>query len=296
MSDQTQTITLELDSGPMVATVFPSLKPTPYPPVLLVHGWGGSGRYWTSTVEQLRQRFCFIVPDLPGSGRSLPVHRSLDMFDQVSAIEALIDHLNLRQLHVVGHSMGSGVAILLAAKHPWLVQRLVLTAISLFRSDAERTFFTTFTEMVGTMMRFRAPWMANISPLGRQVISRFFYQLPDDDQLIHDLFLDYLQMDYDTAVASARSAADPAINAAAHQVEAPTLLVVAQNDSVMPTSNVDATVKTIPNCQVHWMRQCGHFPMIEYPNEYAAILSVFLRQQIHEHALIRPLEFAAHTP
>ncbi|NOK63172.1 MAG: hypothetical protein GFH27_549323n103 [Chloroflexi bacterium AL-W] len=292
MSDQTQTITLELDSGPMVATVFPSLKPTPHPPVLLVHGWGGSGRYWMHAVERLRQRFCFIVPDLPGAGRSLPVYKSLDMFDQVSAIESLVDHLNLRQLHVVGHSMGSGIAMLLAAKHPWLIDRLVLTAISLFRSDAERTFFATFTEMVSAMMRFRAPWMADIPPLSRQIIGHFFYQLPEDEQLIRDLFLDYLQMDYDTAVALARSAADPAINAAAHCIEAPTLLVVAQNDSVMPTSNVDTTLKTIPDCQVHWMRQCGHFPMIEYPNEYAAILSVFLRKQAHEHMLIRPVEFA----
>ncbi len=271
-----RTVTLQLPDGPLVADCYPAASPSGAPPVLLIHGWGGSGRYWRGTVERLRDRFSLIVPDLPGVGRSLPVRRAFDMPAQVAAIEALLAHLGHARVQLVGHSMGGGLAILLAARRPELVERLVLTAISLFRNDAERAFFQQITSVAGALMRLRGRWMAEIPFLARQFGARFFYRIPNDAALLKAGFLDYLEMDHDTAVASARSAADQAIDAAARAIQAPTLLVAARQDQVMPPRNVPYTLAAIPGSHVHWIEQCGHFPMLEHPDEYAAVVREFL--------------------
>ena len=176
--------------------------------------------------------------------------------------------------------MGGGIAILLAARRPELVERLVLTAISLFRSDAERAFFRAITEVSGALMHLRAPWMADLELLRRQFATRFFFRVPDDAELLRAGFLDYLQMDRETAVASARSAADPAINAAAGRVRAPTLLIVARQDQIMPPANVPFTQASIPGCDVRWFEDCGHFPMIEKPAAYAALVREFFEDAV----------------
>ena len=268
-----RTITLQLDAGPIVADVYD--RAAGAPTVLLIHGWGGSGRYWRGTVERLGDRFNVVVPDLPGVGRALPVRRPLDMFGQVAALEALLAHLRIERAHVVGHSMGGGIAILLAARRPELVERLVLTAISLFRSDAERAFFGTITEAAGAMMRLRATWMADVPFMTRQFAARFFYRVPKDDKALREGFLDYLQMDHATALASARSAASSAIPEAAGRIQAPTLLIAAREDKVMPPANVPFTLSAIPGSRVRWIERCGHLPMVEKPDEYAAIVRAF---------------------
>lgn len=271
-----RTLTLNVAGSPLAVDIIDSLRPSGRPPVLLIHGWGGSGRYWRGTVERLREQFSLIVPDLPGVGRSLPVRQPYDMAMHVNALEALLAQLAVERVQVVGHSMGGGIALLLAARRPALVERLALTAISLFRSDGERWFFRQVTELAGLMMRMRAPWMADLPFLTRQFATRFFYQVPSDAQLLREGFLDYLQMDHATAVASARSATSPAIPEAAKRIQAPTLLVAARNDQVMPPANVPFTRDLIPGCQVRWIERCGHLPMVEQPDEYVAILREFL--------------------
>jgi pimeloyl-ACP methyl ester carboxylesterase len=271
-----ETLDLRLAGDPLIADIYTPASGSNGLPVLLVHGWGGSGRYWQPTVARLRDRYQMIVPDLPGVGRSLPVQRGRNMFDQVAALEALLEHLELDRIRLVGHSMGAGIAILLAAKRPELVERLALVGVSLFRNDSERLLFSWVTEVSGLVMRFRPTELADLPLLTRQFASRFFYRVPDDEKLLRDGFLDYLRMDYDTALASARSANSPSIVEAAAQLTCPTLLVVARQDQVMPPSNVEYTINTIPGCRVHWFEECGHIPMVEKADEFADVLGVFL--------------------
>ena len=269
-----RTIKLDLDGDPFVADVYAAHDDAPV--VLLIHGWGGSGRYWYKTVEQLRQHFTVIVPDLPGVGRSLPVRRARTMFGQVSAIESLCAELGVQRAHVVGHSMGGGITMLLAARRPDLVEKLVLTSITLFETDEQRATFTRVVDAAEVMMRLRGTWMADVPGLVQQAARPFFTTVPNEPALLHAAFLDYLTMDRATAIASARNATSPEIVRAASQIQAPTLLIVCRDDRYMPPENLAATVRTIPNSQAHWIEHCGHLPMIEKPAEYGAVVEAFL--------------------
>jgi pimeloyl-ACP methyl ester carboxylesterase len=275
-----QRIVTQIDGGPLTADLMLRDGRDNETPVLLIHGWGGSGRYWQPFADRLTERFNLLIPDLPGSGRSQPVHFAHSIFDHVAAIEALLVRLGIKRVNIIGHSMGSGVAILLAGGRPDLVERLVLTSISLFRSEAERAFFQAFSGVVGLVMRFRTPLLAELPFLTDLFAMRFFYRVPGDRALLRDGFRDYLQMDLATAVVSARSSATQKIPEAAARIVAPTLLIVGRQDQVMPCENVPMTVATIPNCRLHWIEQCGHFPMIEQLDRYTALVEEFLARPV----------------
>ena len=269
------TIALPVDGDQMVVDCFDAAAPANLP-VLLIHGWGGSGRNWSATIERLSDRFDMLVPDLLGFGRSVPVQRGRDIFDQVDALEMLLAHLQISRAHVVGHSAGGAVALVLAARRPELVERLALTSVGLFRSAAERNIFNAVMGLTGAFMRLRGAWMADIPFLVQQSARRYFFEIPDDPELLRAGLLDYLHMDYATALASARSAVSDAIPEAARHIQAPTLLIAAREDQSMPPANVEYTATVIPNCAIHWIERCGHLPMVERPDEYAAALGTFL--------------------
>jgi pimeloyl-ACP methyl ester carboxylesterase len=198
------------------------------------------------------------------------------MFDQVATLVELLDALNLEQVQVVGHSMGGAMALLLANRCPHRVTRLVLTSMCFFLTAGQVQVYRAVMQFSFLAMRFRPGWLADAPGFARLAAKRYFYRIPDDPDLLRQGLMDYLHLDYDTAVACANNASDPAIPAAGAQVDVPTLLIACRQDEVMPVENVAYTSRVIPGCQVRWIEECGHLPMVEKADEYLAILQGFL--------------------
>lgn len=95
------------------------------PPLLLIHGSGASGAFWSPVVPALAGRHHVIRVDLPGCGQSPPA-RSYDVPDQAGRVAALLDDLGLGLGAVAGHSSGGYIATALAEQRPDLVKSLVL--------------------------------------------------------------------------------------------------------------------------------------------------------------------------
>ena len=111
------------------------------PTLLLLHDVFADHRAWRRVVPRLAQRFRVIAPDLPGFGASEKPTRYA--FTREAFAETLCDLLagvGAARAHVVGHSLGAGIALTLAADHPEIVDRLALMhAVS---SPAERSLGT----------------------------------------------------------------------------------------------------------------------------------------------------------
>jgi len=97
------------------------------PPVVFVHGLGGSAGNWSMVAPAISDRAHAVALDLPGHGRSGPA-RCHDIATHVGAVARLIDHLDLGPATVVGNSMGGLVAELLADAWPESVRALVLVS------------------------------------------------------------------------------------------------------------------------------------------------------------------------
>ena len=96
------------------------------PPVVLLHGLIGSGRFWGHEYDQLAAYHFLVVPDLLGFGNSeRPVH-GYGPDDHASAVVAALDEVGVDRPALFGaHSLGCVVALRLAAVHPDRVERIV---------------------------------------------------------------------------------------------------------------------------------------------------------------------------
>lgn len=85
------------------------------PPLLLVHGIGSDRRRWDPVVDLLVPDLRCVSVDLPGHGES--PDEGCDLLSATAAVQALAEELELGPAHVVGHSLGASVALLLGALH-----------------------------------------------------------------------------------------------------------------------------------------------------------------------------------
>lgn len=95
-------------------------------PVVLVHGMGGDGKTWHRFASTLTRHGRHVVAvDLRGHGRS--AHTPTYEFDSFAAdLSALIDHLELDEVDLVGHSLGGYAVSVVAQRRPQTVRRLVI--------------------------------------------------------------------------------------------------------------------------------------------------------------------------
>jgi pimeloyl-ACP methyl ester carboxylesterase len=97
------------------------------PPVLLLHGWmANADLNWFAVFEPLAARHRVIAPDLPGHGRSAPPTGPVTLEAIADDMAALLRRLDAVPAVIVGYSMGTSVAQLMAERHPDVVRALVL--------------------------------------------------------------------------------------------------------------------------------------------------------------------------
>src|SRR5207247_4530251 len=108
---------------------------------------------WARTSEPitpaLTERHQVITPDLQGHGRTADIDRPIDIRLMADDIAALIDHLGLEKVDLVGYSLGGGVAFFTAVKYPEKVGKLVIVSANI-RRDAIPAEMLAQQEQVGS--------------------------------------------------------------------------------------------------------------------------------------------------
>src|SRR5256886_11882280 len=95
-------------------------------PLVLLHGGLASGATFGPNLSALAEGHQVIVPDLQGHGRTADVDRPLTPELMAGDIAALIKHLKVGQVDLVGYSLGGGVAFFTGPRHPELVGTLFI--------------------------------------------------------------------------------------------------------------------------------------------------------------------------
>ncbi len=241
------------------------------PPLLLIAGIASDNASWGPLIPLLADRFRLIAIDNRGAGRT-KVDGPIELTDMVDDCAALLDHLQLDRVDVVGHSMGGMIGLRLAARHPARVARLV-TLASGAMSNARRVLFQDMARL--GFITPRGDWF------------RLLYQW-----LFSDPFFAEEKTVADAAAASAayphrQSPADFARQVAAIEragpfttqqaIRCPVLSISAALDLLAPQARVDELHKmigTITRAQVDGAAHSIHW---ERPNETAALIRDFLR-------------------
>jgi pimeloyl-ACP methyl ester carboxylesterase len=99
-------------------------------PLVLLHGAYMTAGDWGPILPGLAESRRVIVPELQAHGRTADVGRPLTYEGMADDVAALIGHLGIDEADVFGYSMGGGVALQLAIRHPSVVRRLVAASAS----------------------------------------------------------------------------------------------------------------------------------------------------------------------
>jgi pimeloyl-ACP methyl ester carboxylesterase len=176
-------------------------------PLILLHGGVGGINMFGANVAALARERQVLAVELQGHGRTADIDRPLRFEWMADDIAALLKHLGIAQADIMGYSMGAGVALSTAVRHPGAVRKLV-AASAAFRRDG------WYPEVLAGMSQLgpeAAVWMQK-SPLARLY--------PDVNwATLFTKLGDLLRQDYDYSKEVAA-------------IRAPTLLVFADADSV----------------------------------------------------------------
>lgn len=86
-------------------------------PVVLIHGFGEDGSIWDGAMNELKNKCCVIVPDLPGSGKSPMVNTKESMESLADAVIAVMQAESVVKAPVIGHSMGGYITMAMVEKY-----------------------------------------------------------------------------------------------------------------------------------------------------------------------------------
>jgi pimeloyl-ACP methyl ester carboxylesterase len=228
-----------------------------------------------------------IMLDPRGTGESaIPEDAGSYRCDRlVDDVEALREHLGLDRLDLLGHSAGTNLAVLYAARHPDRVGRLALITPSAY---AVGIAITGETRLEIARLRKAEPWFAtafaalealvagNAADAGRHAIDPFFYGRWDAAAQAHQAAQDDHRNLEAAARFGAEGAFDPdATRAALAAFTAPVLLVAGEVDLNSPPSAVAEFAALFPNAQFVVQPEAGHFPWLDDADRFVATTAAF---------------------
>jgi pimeloyl-ACP methyl ester carboxylesterase len=225
------------------------------PPLVLVHGLSGSGRWWSKNMRALAQRFRVYVVDLPGFGSSHGRGQAWVRGGQFVLSEAAhvllhwLDAQNLDRFHLVGHSMGGYISADLAAHFPQRVERLVLV-------DA-------------AAVPIRQP----LARSALQLASAVSY-LPAD--FLPVLVTDSIKAGPLTLFSAIREILSSDITEKLANIQADLLIVWGENDTLLPVSMGEELHRRLPGARFVVVAGAGHNPMWDRPEVFNPLVMAFL--------------------
>jgi pimeloyl-ACP methyl ester carboxylesterase len=249
------------------------------PPLVLLHGLGGSSVNWALLAPRLAERHRVVLVDLPGHGRSAPLPAAPGIGPYADRVALLLERLGLGAVVVVGHSLGGLVALRLAARHPGSVRGLVLAApagIASGTRSAERAL--AFVAWVQPGRRISPHWrvVARSRALRRIVFGRWFAADPETlgTEAVEAL-LGEIDLHTDTRSASrALTADDPRLDL--HEVRCPALVLWGAEDRQLPVDDAFDYARRL-RAPLRVIADCGHLPIVERPDACLDAIGDFLR-------------------
>jgi pimeloyl-ACP methyl ester carboxylesterase len=263
------------------------------PTLLLIHGYLASHVTWEDALGALSLRFRVIAPDLPGFGESEKPSASRYPYTCDAFAESLVDlvaALGLTRVSVCGHALGGAVALVMAADHPDVVDRLVLVSPTVYPVNIDPIVRLAMQPLVGPIF-FKQLYGAR---LFRTHFQKYVYGPLAGVSLER---VDYL---YEVFNAPAAREAAYATMSAMHdtrslvarlpRVTAPTMVAWGRHDAANPITHGRRLAREIRGARFE-VFECGHSPVEQCPVPFVESVSAFL-----EEAPSRPRERGPEAP
>jgi abhydrolase domain-containing protein 6 len=243
-------------------------------PILMVHGFAANKDNWTRFAKFISPVYRVVALDLPGFGESTCLENaSYSIEDQAKRLNQFADAVGLKKFHIVGNSMGGYIAARYAVMYP----ERVLT-LGLF--DAAGVQSPVPSELAKRLAKGEPnPLIAGSVDEFDRMIKFVFSTPPDIPRVVKKLLVEEAQRHKPSneRIFKQISAEIGGLEPDLSKIKSRTLVLWGGHDRVLDVSSVEVLKKGLPDCTVVIMKNCGHLPMIERPQEAAEHYLAFLK-------------------
>jgi pimeloyl-ACP methyl ester carboxylesterase len=238
--------------------------------VVMLHGLGASHEDWEAQRTSFSRRFRVIVPDLRGFGASSRIGEySVAQF--ASDVWSLLDRLEVKRFHLIGHSMGGAVALQMAADRPERIRRLVL-------ADTLPSFETnTFGKRM--LFAYRYAMMGVFGPQRlAKAVARKLFPGEDREQIrMRELAVRRGNVN-DRAVylETIRNLLGWKVTDRLQTLTMPSLVIAAEHD-YFPVADAEAFAAALPNSELKIFAGAHHAVPVEIPQAFNTAVLAFLQ-------------------
>ncbi len=239
------------------------------PTLVFVHGWSGDQTYWKMQVEHFAARHRVVTLDLAGHGNSGDQRKTWSIPAFAEDVVAVVDHLALDEVILVGHSMGGPVVLESACRMPSHVTALV--GVDTFPdkwvnfNDRERD-------------QFLQPFRTDFVQATRTWVSRQLFLPTSDPQLVERIAADMSAAPPQVGIPAMEAIYEwgkKSCVEALRELRAPVFMIQAQrNENNLQV--VSGFASSFQSFQVFLMPEVGHFPMLEDVETFNLYLSQIL--------------------
>lgn len=233
-------------------------------PILFLNGIMMSTASWNTFVETVTENNTFVRLDFFDQGQSEKLNGVSYTQDlQVELLHAFIEHLNLKDLTIMGVSYGGEVAMKHAIKYPNDVKRLILSNTAAWTSEWLRDIGRSWNA-VGKTLDGEAYYNLAI-PV---IYSPTFYKaknawMENRRKVLVPLFSDKAFQDRMERLVNSAESHD--CRDEVHKISCPTLVISSQYDFLTPLHEQELLVSRIPNVHHVFIPNAGHAAMYEDP-------------------------------
>jgi len=254
------------------------------PVLVLLHGIGRSLEDWESTLEPLGASHRVYALDLPGFGRSDKPQSGYSFAYFAGVLEGFLDALKLERVTLLGNSLGGGVALEFAFAHPERVSRLVLVDSAGFGSEVTLGLRLLTLRGVGEGLGKPTPLLIRGTLEG--VFFDKSYVTPEREARELELArLPGAQTAYlsvaralGTFMGGVRAEWVWSVLRRCGDLKMPTLIVWGDRDQILPVKHARVAQAHLPHAELKIFEACGHFPQLERPREFNALVLEFLNR------------------
>lgn len=217
--------------------------------LLLLHGWGGSVNSFDA-IKQIKKTYKTLIVDFPPFGKS-DEPKDWNIFSYANMVISLCEHLNIKKCHVLGHSFGGRVGILISVLQKELVDKLILVDSAGMKPRRKPSYYLKTLEyklrkVFGiSTMRMGSSDYKDLTLNMKKVFSR----------VVSTYLEEYASM-----------------------VSQKTLIVFGEKDKETPIYMAKRLNKLIKNSKLIVFKGCAHFCYLEKPYEFCKLVNSFLKE------------------
>ncbi len=221
-------------------------------PVILLHSWVGSWRYWIPTMQAASIAYRTYALDFWGFGDSDKMPERYSLEQQTNLVDQFMMHMGIGRVALVGHGLGAVVALLFAQRFPRLVDRVMAVCAPFEPGAVNERLRTSSPEAL-------ADWLLDRDPKFDPVRA----EVPKADPLAI------------ATTVEASSALD--VMSMAVRITTPTLFVYGQRDPVISPPAGEVLYAMAPLHMHHIsLEDSRHFPMLDEGSKFNRLVNDFL--------------------